>query len=223
MKSAKKTTLLFFLLFATLSKVNAQKKINEGIATYTATYELTAQQLLYADQLPKEITCYFRGDSTAAIVNQGNFTIKGVSVLKTNYYSMLIEIPASSKKIAVVLTPAEIEEEKAADPHFTGTKGTEMQIINGYNCTKVSIADAKNSATYDIWVTNDIDIVPNSVSKLVSEFGGVPVKFITFNRGIKISAELIEIKETPIPAGFFTATKDYQSMSFDQLKALPAN
>ena len=220
MNIAKKLTALFLLMAAILSNVNAQKKINEGIVTYTVTYQLNADQMQYANLLPTEITCYFRGDSTAAITHQGAAIIKGASVFKTNYHSLLIEIPSTSKKIVVVMTPAEVEQEKAANPQLTGIKGTEKQVINGYNCTKVTVTDTKSGANYDTWVTNDIAMPPNSVNKPVSGFGGVPVKFVTFNRGIKIDAEIKEIKEVVVPPGFFSATKDYQPMSYTQLKTM---
>src|SRR5258708_4064931 len=165
-----KFTIFFLLAAITAGSVSAQKKINEGIIIYTASYELNAEQLRYADQLPKEITCYFRGDSTAAIVKQGAVIIKGVSVFKANYHSLLIEIPSASKKIVVVMTPDEVEQEKAANPLFKGTTGDEKQVIDGYNCNKVTLTDTKTGAGYEIWVTNDIELVPNSVSKLVSGF-----------------------------------------------------
>jgi hypothetical protein len=53
----------------------------------------------------------------------------------------------------------------------------------------------------------------------VSEFGGVPVKFVTFNQGIKVNAEIKEVKAEIVPAGFFSATKDYEPMSYSELKA----
>jgi len=209
---------LIFVLKITASK--AQKQIKEGVVVYSASYDIPADQLQNYRTLPTEITIYFRGDSTAAIVNQGGTIIKGVSVLKNNYHSMIIDIPEALRKIVVVLTPAEVEQENAGNPQFTGKTGTEKEKINGYNCTKTTITDTKTGTTYDIWLTNDINIVPNSVSKLVSSFGGVPIKFVTFNRGVKISAEVIDISETTVPKGFFSASKDYQPMSFDQLKAM---
>jgi hypothetical protein len=213
-----------FLLIASLSsnRVVAQKKISEGAVTYTVSYELNATQLLYADQYPKEITCYFRGDSSAATTNQGAIIVKGVSVFKANYHSLIIDIPSLSKKILVVMTPEEVEQEKEANPQFTSTKGTEKEVIDGYNCTKVTVTDTKSGGSYEVWITGDIDVPPNSVSKLVSDFGGVPVRFVTFNRGTKINAEIKEIKEVTVPAGFFSAAKDYQLMSFTELKAMAA-
>ncbi|MFI5139116.1 MAG: DUF4412 domain-containing protein [Sphingobacteriales bacterium] len=220
MEITKKITLLILLLVAAVYKVSAQKKINEGIVTYNVSYELNAVQLQYADQLPKKITFYFRGDSTAATIKQGSAIVKGVSVFKANFHSLLVELPATSKKIVVVMTPAEVEEEKAENPHLKAVTGNEKQIIDGYNCYKVTATNAKNGESYEIWVTNDIDMPPNSISKPVSGFGGVPVLFVTFNRGIRINAEIEEIKETAIPPGFFSATKEYQPMSFTDLQAL---
>lgn len=208
------------ILAAGFSKANAQKKINEGSITYTVSFELPADKQQYASMLPKEMTSYFRGDSTASTVNQGPATIKGVQDYKSNYQSILIDVPIANKKIAVVLTPADIEQMEAANPKLTGTPGTEKQTIDGYKCIKITATDTKTGAKYDVWVTKDIDIVPNSTSHLVSTFGGVPVKFVTFSQGIKVNAEIKEIKETPVPKGFFSASKDYESMSIDQLKTM---
>jgi hypothetical protein len=208
------------LLAAGFSKADAQKKINEGTVTYTVSFELPADKQQFASMLPKEITSYFRGDSTASTVQQGPATIKTIQDYKTNYQTLLIDVPAASKKIAVVLKPDEIEQMDATDPKLTPTTGTEKQTIDGYKCTKVTATDSKTGAKYDVWVTKDIDMVPNSLTRLVSTFGGVPIKFVTFNQGIKVNAEIKEIKETPVPQGYFTATKDYQSMTMDELKAM---
>jgi hypothetical protein len=141
-----------------------------------------------------------------------------VQDFKANYQSLLIDVPSMSKKIAVVLSPAEIQEAEAGNPKLTGTPGSEKQTIAGYKCTKVTAVDAKSGAKYEVWVTKDIDVVPNSVSHLVSTFGGVPVRFVTFNQGIKLNAEIKEIKETAVPKGFFSASKDYTPMTMEQLK-----
>jgi hypothetical protein len=208
------------LLAAGFNTANAQKKIAEGTVTYTVNFELPADKQQFASMLPKEITSYFRGDSTASSLQQGPATIKSIQDYKTNYQSILIDVPAASKKIAVVLKPADIEQMEATDPKLTPTAGTEKQTIAGYNCTKVTATDPKSGTKYDVWITKDIDIVPNSLSRLVSTFGGVPVKFVTFNQGIKVDAEIKEIKEITVPKGYFSASKDYESMSMEDLKAM---
>jgi len=215
-----KISLIFLLFVFAVFDVKAQKQIKEGIATYSASYDIPADQLQNYGALPSVIVIFFRDDSTAAIVNQGGAIIKGVSVLKTNYHSMIIDIPNISKKILVVLTPAEVAQENAEVPLFTAKASMEKDVINGYKCTKTVITDTKTGKEYDIWLTNDIDIAPNSVSRQVSNFGGVPVKFVTFNHGIKINAELLQIEEDTVAPGFFSATKDYLSMSYSELKNL---
>jgi hypothetical protein len=210
-----------FLLFAMFTMpAMAQKKINEGAITYTVSYELPPDKQQFAEMLPKEIQCYFRGDSTAAIVKQGAATVKGVSVFKSDYHSLIIDVPANGKKILVVLTADEVAQEKAGVPKFTGKKSGGTQVIDGYKCAKVTVTDPKTGTVYEAWVTNDIDIPPTSVSRAISMFGGVPVKFVTFNNGVKINAEIKEIKEETVPAGFFTATKDYEPMSYTDLKTM---
>ena len=215
--------LMLSVLVIHATPADAQRKIIEGAITYTVSYELPAEKQQYAGMLPKEIVCYFRGDSTAAIVNQGEATVKGMSVFKADYHSLIIDVPSAGKKMVVVLTPGEVAQEKAAGPQFTGKKSTETQVINGYKCTKVAVTDPKTSVTYEAWVTDDIAVPPTSVSRAVSMFGGVPVKFVTFNNGVKINAEIKEIKEEAVPAGFFTASKDYEPISYTDLKTMGGN
>lgn len=68
-KQLKTFIVLLFIMVA--GSASAQKKIVEGSVTYYLTYELNAQQLLDASTLPRQVTYYFRGDSSAAITNQG--------------------------------------------------------------------------------------------------------------------------------------------------------
>jgi hypothetical protein len=220
MKSKKKLFALLMIFIASTVCVRAQKVIKEGIVTYSVSYDIPADQLQNYSTLPTEVIIYFRGDSSAAIVNQGSAIIKGVTVFKANYHSMIIDIPVMAKKFFVELSAAEVAEEKASNPQLTGKPGTEQEVINGYKCVKTIVTDTKSGASFDIWLTNDVDIAPNSLSKLVSAFGGVPIRFVTFNRGIKISAELEGIEETVVPPGFFSPTKEYQHMTFTELKNL---
>ena len=219
---------LFLILLVSVSVAKAQKKpqqkkfIKEGIVTYSATYDIPADQPQDYNNLPSEITIYFRGDSSAAILSQDGSIIKGISVFKSNYRSMIVEIPSQSKKIFVELSPAEVDSEKMGAPTFTVKKDKETDEINGYKCTKTIITDVKTGESYDLWLTNDVDMEPNSVSRLVSNFGGVPIRFVTFNKGIKISAELEEIEELRVPKGFFSPTSEYEKMTYEDLKKITA-
>jgi len=196
----------------------AQKQIKEGRAIYSAAYDIPADKLQNYGLLPSEIVIYFRGDSTAAIVNQGDAIIKGVSVLKENYHSMIVDFPAFAKKIFVLESAAEVEEDKKDIPEFTAKKESVNEQINGYHCEKITLTEIKSGTAYEIWVTNDIDIVPNTVSRPVSNFGGVPVKFVTFNHGIMIKAELIQVDESPVATGFFSPSKEYEKMTLPEFK-----
>jgi len=216
----KKITIAFILIVATITIAIAQKKINEGIVTYMVTYDLSADQQQNAGRLPSEIICYFRADSTAAIASQDGATVKGVSVFKTNYHSLIIDLPALSKKLIVVMTADEVEQEKASLPKFNYEKGTEKKIINGFNCTRGTLTDSKAGSSYEIWLTNDIDIPLTSVSRIAGGLNGVPIRFVTFNNGYKINAVVKEVKEQPVPKGFFTAPKNYVAISYSELKSM---
>jgi ketopantoate hydroxymethyltransferase len=98
MKTLLKAALMLPLLIIAVH-LHAQKVINEGKITYSTSYDIPASQWKNDGSLPTEIVIYFRGDSTAAVVKQGIATIKGVSVLKTNYHSMIIDVPDFNKKL----------------------------------------------------------------------------------------------------------------------------
>lgn len=214
---------LSIVLTGTVLASKAQKKITEGAVIYTVSYDLPADKQQYAAMMPKEIKCYFRDDSTATLIDQGPAKIKSILNAKAQFQSLLIDVPQFDKKFAVVLTPADQEELKAKEPEFSGTPGTETQTIAGYKCTKIDVKDNKSGLDYALWVTKDIELVPNTMTKLVAKLGGVPVKFVTFNNGVKINAQLKEVKEETVPAGFFSVTKDYQSMSMNDLMQVFGN
>ena len=209
---------IFLTMFAV--KLNAQKIIKEGKITYSTSYDIPANQWKNDGSLPTEIVIYFKGDSTAAIVKQGLATIKGVSVLKSNYHSMIIDVPNLQKKIFVLLSTEEVQKEKSSIPQFTAINDTSKQIINGYHCNKIDLTDKATGFIYDLWVTQDISIIPNTVNRPVSLFGGVPIKFVTFNQGLRIYTELKLIEEIKVPDGFFSATKDYTTITYDELKKI---
>src|SRR6201986_4959526 len=158
MKTIARICLIIFFPLVTALQASAQKKIAEGTVIYSVSYELPADKQQYADMLPKEITRYFRGDSVAEIVDQGGATIKGVSVFKSDFHSLLIDASANGKKIVIVLNADEIAKEKADIPQYTGKKTGEKQVIAAYSCEKVVITDPKANMSYDLWITHDIDI-----------------------------------------------------------------
>jgi hypothetical protein len=219
MKTLLKAALMLPLLIIAVH-LHAQKVINEGKITYSTSYDIPASQWKNDGSLPTEIVIYFRGDSTAAVVKQGIATIKGVSVLKTNYHSMIIDVPDFNKKLFVLLTSEEVQKEKSFIPQFTAQNDTSTQIINGYHCFKINLTDNATGYNYELWVTKDVSIVPNSVSRPGSLFGGVPIRFVTFNQGIKIYTELKLIEEISVPKGFFSASKEYNPISYEELKKI---
>lgn len=215
----KKKVWCITLLLASLSTY-AQKKITEGIVTYTVSYDLPEDKKQFEAMMPKEIQCYFRGDSSATIIDQGEAKIKSILNHKADFRSLLIDVPSFNQKIAVQFTPDDLKKLKETEPDFKGTAADEKQKIAGYDCFKVDVKEAKSGTSYEMWVTKDLEITPNVMTHFVNNLGGVPVKFVTFNNGVKINAELRDIKEEKIPAGFFTASKDYKPMSLSELTAL---
>ena len=179
MNNFKKAALALAFITAGFT-AQAQKTFTEGLIIYTVTSNGQAN----------EAKDYFKGDSSAYQFQQGPANIKLVSDDKANYMAFLIDVPVASMKKAAVLTPADIEQIQSQEPTFTATPTNETQTIAGYNCKKVVAKDNKSGTTYDVWVTNDASAPANSLTKLYSKFGGLPIKFSISQMGKKIDVLL---------------------------------
>lgn len=188
----------------------AQKAYTEGVVNYAISAPMGST----------ETKVYFTADSSAAVTNNGAYTAKIVSDNKSTYVAVLVDVPMVSMKKAAVLTPAEITQVNGEVPVFTFTPTTETKQINGYNCKKVNAKEAKTGTNIDVWVTSDITIPVNSITKPFVGAGGVPVQFQTVQQGQTVTVELKSISAEKVAAGTFGVAPGYEKMSFTDLKAL---
>jgi len=188
---------------------NAQKKYTEGAITYNTSSA--------AGETESKIL--FRGDSSAQVIVAGPATIKLVTTVNHGYFAVLVDVPVASMKKAAVLTPDEIDQASEDIPKYTFTPTTETKQIAGYNCTKVLGKDAK-AGDAEIWVTNDIWAPVNTVSSAFAGAGGFPVQITATQQGQKGTLTLKAITEQKVPMGTFAVTKDYDKITYDELKAM---
>ncbi|RYE33183.1 MAG: DUF4412 domain-containing protein [Sphingobacteriaceae bacterium] len=209
MNNFKKATLSLALVAAGFA-AQAQKSFTEGVIVYSVT--TNGQQ--------NEAKNYFKGDSSAYVLQQGPADIKIISNDKADYRAILVDVPVASIKKAAVLTPADMEQMKTMEPTFTSTPTTETQTIAGYKCTKVTAKDAKSGKTYDVWVTNDITAPTNSLTKYYANFGGMPVKFSISQMGQQVDVVLKSITAEKVKPGTFAVPADFDKITMQDLMSM---
>ena len=200
--------------------VFAQKKINEGIITYKVEWQPAPQMQQFAAMFPKEVTVYFKGDSAVTVVKAPFFNSNTIVNAKTEYQRLLLDMPMRNKKFSVIFTPDDIEQMKEHGPEFSMATTTENKVLNGYKAIKSTITEKKSGKTADGWFTNDIEIPQNSLTIFFNKSAGFPLEFSSFQSGMGLKATVADIKETAVPVGIFSATKDYEEITFAQLMAM---
>lgn len=208
-----------FILFTAVAFAQSGKgsKINEGIITYTVEWKLPQQMQAMAANFPKELTVYFKGDSSSLKTQSPMYSSTNILNLKKDYERLLLDIPMAGKKISVRFTPEDLDQMQANMPELTSKPGSETKSIAGYTALKYEMTEKKSNQNFEAWFTKDAEIIPNSLSRFFDQSLGFPLEFTTFMNGLSLKAVVKEIKSTTVPAGSFSASADYEEMTFQQL------
>ncbi len=215
-----KKTLTIALLLLAITQVNAQQKITEGIVVYNLSWNVPAQAQAMAASLPTEVQVYFKGDSSSMKMESQFFSMQSILNTKKEYERLLLDIPMISKKYSVVFTPADQEIEADKYPQMSLKPSTESKILNGYKAFKFEVSEGKTNTKFDVWFTKDIEVVANPLSRFYEPSYGFPVEFISFQNGFSVKASVKEIQKTSVPAGVFSASKDYEDFTYGQLEQM---
>ncbi|HYK77891.1 MAG TPA: DUF4412 domain-containing protein [Daejeonella sp.] len=213
----KKIILSIALLFTACMLYAQNGKINEGTVTYSVQWNLPANMQAMAATLPTELKVYFKGDSASMRSESQMFSSTNILNTKKEYERILLEIPMMKKKFSVILTP--VDQEKIADqmPELTLKQSAETKKVAGYTAQKYEVNEKKSNQNLEAWFTKEVEITPNSLSRFYDKSYGFPVEFSSFMNGLTLKATVKEIKAGPVPAGSFSATKDFEEITFDQL------
>ena len=195
---------------ATAISASAQKTYTEGLITYTMT---TA-----AGKTDSKI--FFRGDSSATVNQYGPAAVKLITTGKHTYFAVTVEVPVASIKKAAVLTPDELDQEMEEVPKYTFAPGTDTKQIAGFNCKKVIATDPKSKSTVELWVSTDIVVPSNTVTAAFAGAGGFPVQFTATQQGQTATFTLASITDQKVPVGTFAVPKDFDRVSYDEMKAM---
>ena len=193
------------------------KKITEGTIIYTVEWKLPEQLQAMASNFPTELKVLFKGDSSSLKTESQMYNSTNIMNVAKEYERLLLDIPMMGKKYSVVFSPADQEKMQANAPELSLKTSTETKTVAGYNAVKYDVTEKKSNQNSEAWFTKDVEITPNSLSRFYDKSYGFPVQFTSFMNGMSVKAVLKEMKPGAVPAGSFTANKEYEEITLDQL------
>lgn len=192
-------------------------KVNEGTVVYSVEWKLPEQMQAMAASMPNELKVYFKGDSSSLKSESPMYSSTNILNVSKEYERLLLDIPMMGKKFSVIFTPADQERMAENMPNLTLKEGTETKTIAGFKALKYEVNESKTNENSEAWFTKDIEIAPNSLSRFFKSSYGIPLEFISYMNGVSLKATVKEIKSGSVPAGSFSASKDFEEITFDQL------
>ena len=206
------------LLIGADSFAQTGKKLSEGILIYTVEWKLPEQMAAMSSNFPTELKVYFKGDSSSLKTESPMYSSTNITNINKEYERLLLDIPMMNKKFSVIFSPADQDKMAANLPDLVLTAGTETKTVAGYNATKYDVIEKKSNQNSTAWFTKDIDVTTqNPLTRFYNKSYGFPVEFISYMNGLSVKATLKEIKAEAIPTGSFSASKDYEEITLDQL------
>ena len=213
-----KTLIVSIMLLLCAPGLYAQKKIAEGIVTYSVEWELPESMKNMANNFPAEIKVYFKGDSSSTRTESQMYSSNSILNATTNFERLLVDIPILNKKYVVTLKAADQKKMSEKLPKLELVRsGTETKMMAGYKVYKFSAVERKSNQHFEAWFTNDINITPNALTRFYDTSYGFPVQFTTYVNGITLKAMVKEVKSSLIPPKSFVADSDYVEISLEQL------
>ncbi|HQS51000.1 MAG: hypothetical protein B7X86_13160 [Sphingobacteriales bacterium 17-39-43] len=213
----KRIILNLALLLIGTSVFAQSNKIAEGTIVYTVEWKLPEQMQAMASNFPTEIKVFFKGDSSSLKTESAMYSSTNIINFSKEYERLLLNIPMMGKKFSVIFSPADQERIAANMPELSVKPGTETKKIAGYTAQKHEVNEKKSNQNSEAWFTKDVEITPNSLSRFYGKEYGFPVEFTSYMNGLSVKAVVKEIAAGPVPAGSFSATKDYEEITLDQL------
>lgn len=215
----RKLLLSICILFtATLGFAQSPKgKLAEGVVTYTVKWNLPEQMQPMAAQFPTELKVYFKGDSASLKTESAMYSSTNIINSAKEYERLLLDIPMMGKKFSVIFTPADLDKMAEQMPDIQVKAGTETKVVAGYNATKHEVHEKKTDHKSEAWFTKDVDVTANPLTRYYDKNLGFPVEFTSYLSGVSVNAVIKEIQAITVPAGVFSASKDYEEITFDQL------
>lgn len=194
------------------------KKLSEGTLIYSVEWKLPEQMQAMASNFPTELKVFFKGDSSSLKTESAMYSSTNITNLSKEYERLLLDIPMMNKKFSVIFSPADQDKMAANMPELALKAGTETKTVAGYNATKYDVTEKKSNQTSTAWFTKDLDVsTQNPLTRFYDKSYGFPVEFTSYMSGLSVKATLKEVKPEAVPAGSFSASKEYEEITFEQL------
>lgn len=194
------------------------KKISEGTLIYSVEWKLPEQMASIASNFPTELKVQFKGDSSSLKTESAMYNSTNITNLNKEYERLLLDIPMMNKKFSVIFSPADQDKIAANMPDLVLTAAKETKTVAGYSAMKYDVNEKKSNQNSSAWFTKDVEVsTQNPLTRFYNKSYGFPVEFTSYMNGLSIKATLKEVKSEPISAGSFSASKDYEEITFDQL------
>jgi hypothetical protein len=215
-----KTGVLAVILISTAIIAHAQKKINEGVVTYTLAYAPTSEQEALISKLPTEQKVKFNGAISRIEVQQGPASIAILRDGVSNNGLLLIDVPVAQMQIAVKQGKAEIEKAKEGSPKLSDFKATgEKTKIGDYNAEKYTYKDDKGNA-YELWTTTDVELPAGFSGDDFKDVKGTLLKFTQFQQGLKTTLTLKGISEEKMGPFSLAVPSGYEVKTMEEIMAM---
>lgn len=216
-KTMRKLTILSTILLLTSTLLYAQKNISEGTIIYSVAWQLPDEIQEMAKDFPSEIKVYFKADSSSTKTESSMYSSNSILHPPSNFEQILIDVPLIGKKYSVTFTPE--DQQKMADnmPQLELNPTAETKVLVGYQVHKYTGTERKSGQNFDAWFTKDIQVTSNALSRFYEKSYGFPIEFTAFLNGLSLKATVKEIKTGSVPKGSFSASKDYEPITIDQL------
>lgn len=216
-----KTGVLAAILISTTIFAHAQKKINEGIATYTAVYAPTADQEAAASMMPKETKIKFSGNLFSLSIEAGPAIINVTQDMVTLNGLTLIDVPVAQMQFAVKTDKAAYEKETADFPKFSEFKATgEKKMVAGYNAERYTYKDNKGGS-HELWTTTEVELPTGLFGPEFKDVKGTLVKYTAFQQGaLKATMTLKSLSEDKVGKLSLEVPKGYEVKTMEELKAM---
>lgn len=204
-----KTGVIAAILVSSAIYAQAQKKISTGTLVYS----------MKNAEGDSEQTLKFNGDVSKMEIQAGPATVAILNDSKAGTGLVLVDVPVAQMQKAAKMSKADFDKQNEAmgDGKLSDFKATgEKQVIATYNAEKYTYKAASGSS-YEVWVTNDVEIPLNLFTSAFKDVKGSVVKFT----GKAGSVSLKSATEGKVdPLSVTEIPKGYEEITYEELQAL---
>jgi hypothetical protein len=214
-----KKPLLYLSIFLILLYSCSRKKVIEGSITYKIEYQLPDSLNKYLLYLPKSAKVFFKGDSAVSVQQMNDESTTIITSKPTDFMRVLLA--SSAKKYVIDYSKADQAQEAPAKLGYTYAADTNTRNIAGHKALKYTLTDKASGAVTEAWFTQEVRLIPNSLTMAFDTTKGMPLSFTTNQNGMIIKTTVQDIKFEPVPAGVFATPPGYEPLTPKQLRDMP--